>query len=393
VLRILNVARYPVGGIRTYLRYTYSRLDPRAYQTTILAAEDKEAHLLPAGLSPMTADLEVVPVRHAVWRLASATDRLLRSRAFALVHSQGTTAAISSAVPASWHRVPHVVTLHETFREEQFTGRLGAAKRLLLAKLLGLADAVICVSDDAKTNLFEHLRLSREAQSKVTVIVNGVAVDMLLREAPATRPDFRRNWSVDNGTAILGYFGRFMPEKGFDVLLDAVRILKEGNRELPPFVVAAVNDRAFVREYKQRIVELGLESSFFFPGFQASAAGALQELDAVVMPSRREACPLVAMEAMVLGCPLIASDCIGLREVTRGTPALTSVTGDARSLASAIETFLLNRHAHRDAARVYVPRARARFDSSHTVERLSQLFGRVLDAHGRGRSFAVASAP
>lgn len=387
-LNVLNVVRFPIGGIRSYLRYTYSRLDHTAYRSTVVTSNDGEAELLPAGMAPLNVHLKTVPAHKATQRallaLALATHALLRTRDFQLVHSQGTTAAVATALSARRFRVPHVITLHETFRAEQFEGALGGLKRWLLARLLGLADGIVAVGDDARDNLLEHLPLSARAVSRVEVIRNGVAVDTLLREANDTRPEHRKTLGIDDDVVLLGFIGRFMPEKGFDVLLDAVRQLTTDGRARPRFAIVAVNDGAYIREYKQQISFWGLDAYFNFAGFLPSAAGTLQELDAVIMPSRREACPLVAMEAMVLGCPLIASDCIGLREVALGTPAFSSVAGDPSSLAAAIDGFIADRLGSRSRAREYAPMARSRFGSERTAGSLAALFTRVLAVHNGG---------
>lgn len=381
-LRILNLVRFPIGGIRSYLRYTYSRLEAEAYTVTIVAVDDRELGLLPDGMAPVHVDLKVVSKQRPFLRLALAAHREIRDGRFDVVHSQGTTAAVSGAISARWYGVPHVVTLHETFRAEQFAGALGEIKRRLLARFLGLAEAIVVVGEDARKNLFEFIPLTPEAARRVEIIRNGVAVDTLFQESKSSRPGLRARWNIADDVVLFGFMGRFMPEKGFDVLLEAVHLLKQASADLPKFLIVAANEGAFVREYRQRIVEAGLEPLFAFAGLQPTAAGMLQELDAVVMPSRREACGLVAMEAIVLGCPLIASDCIGLREVTAGTPAFLSVAGDPSSLAEAMRAFLNRRSEARTSAEAFAPEARDTFDSVHTARSLAALFERTLANSG-----------
>ncbi|WP_165856072.1 glycosyltransferase [Marinobacter sp. JSM 1782161] len=65
-------------------------------------------------------------------------------------------------------------------------------------------------------------------------------------------------------------------------------------------------------------------------------AAALKGVDVVAMPSRWEACGLLAMEALAAGVPIIGSDCVGLREVLRDSPALVCRAGDAESLKNAL---------------------------------------------------------
>jgi glycosyltransferase involved in cell wall biosynthesis len=390
-LRILNVVRFPIGGIRSFLRYTYSRLPPEDYSTTIVTVDVPEAKLLPSGLSPLAVDLRLVPEDRAVLRLAFEMNRTLRTGGYELVHSHGTTAALASWPGARWSGLPHVVTLHETFREDQFIGTAGRIKRLVLQRLFGDVDAVVTVTNDARENLLEHVPLDSDAKRRLHVIRNGVAIDTLVAEAAAMPPGLRANRTVDATAILLGYVGRFMPEKGFDVLLEAVRLLHQRAQGLPRFVVVAMNDGAYIREYRQQISEWGLDSYFTFMGRQSSAAGMLMEIDALVVPSRREACGLVAMEAMVLGCPLISSDCLGLRELTIGSPALTATAGDSASLASVIETFLRSRAEASERARAYIPVARTAFDASLTTASLIALFNNVIATRLSG--IAVAATP
>jgi glycosyltransferase involved in cell wall biosynthesis len=372
-VNILNVIRYPIGGIRSYLRYTYSKLDPNTYRTTVVTVNRAEAQLLGSGLAPMAVDVLTVPEKRAFASMTLMTDRLLRNGRVQIIHSQGTTAALVSDLSARRHGIPHVVTLHETFRAEQFAGPVGKLRRLLVGRALDRADHVIAVTKDALANLQAHIPLKPRTGDRIQVIRNGVSVDLLLKEAPLTGLNVRQKYRIDPDTVLIGYIGRFMPEKGFDVLLDAVEQLHRQPGTVRPFVIAAVNDGAFLREYKEQIAQRGLESIFLFPGFQSSAAGILTELDAVIMPSRREAGPIVPMEALVLGCPLIASDCIGLRELISGTPALSTKAGNAQSLENAMRTFLSAPSRHKDAATAYIPDARAAFDSSKAAADLDRL--------------------
>jgi glycosyltransferase involved in cell wall biosynthesis len=376
-IAVLNVVRFPVGGIRSYLGYTYSRLDPDAYTTTIVAVADRETALLADGMAPMRVEIKAVAKTQPLLRLWLETARMLRTGAFQIVHSQGTSAAVATALSARWFQIPHVVTLHETLRAEQFAGVTGNLKRKLIARLLGLADSIVVISEDARQNVLTELPFTKAAAQRVQLMRNGVAVERLRRSAHESPAHLRRQCGLDDHVVLLGFLGRFMPEKGFDLVLDAVQMLMTDGRSRPPFVVVAVNEGAYLREYQRDISARGLDKHFVFLGLQPSAASVMSELDAVLMPSRREACGLVAMEAMVLGCPVIAANCVGLREVIADGPALKMIPGDAASLAASIDRFLADRASLRDQARAYAPTARAMFDSARTAEQLSALFDRV----------------
>ena len=77
----------------------------------------------------------------------------------------------------------------------------------------------------------------------------------------------------------------------------------------------------FIREEQVEIKRRGLENNFHFLPFQENPARAIRGVDVVVMPSLWEACPLLPMEVLVAGVPVIGTDCVGMREVLLDTPA------------------------------------------------------------------------
>jgi len=378
-INILNVIRYPIGGIRSYLKYTYPKLTTR-YRTTIVTVNRPEALLLPSGMTPLEVDLALVSERGPIWSLAWRARTLLAGRRYQLVHAQGFTAAIVTLFADPGHRVPRVVTLHETLTPQHLGSLFGFGKRAFLARVLGAMDSIVVVGEDAYANLTEALRLSPRTRSRIRIIRNGVSVQTLRAEAEQPTPNIRAQLGLDEGTPLVGFVGRFMPEKGFDLLIDAVGRI-HGDRTVPaPFKVIAVNDGAFVREYRHQIAERGLASLFAFVETQPSVSPLVRQMNAIVMPSRREACPLVAMEAMILGCPLIASDCIGLREVTRGRPVFQVQSGDSHSLAGGLAACLNDPERALQQARAYATTAQADFDSTRTAYELEAAFADVLRA-------------
>ena len=90
------------------------------------------------------------------------------------------------------------------------------------------------------------------------------------------------------------------------------------------------------------------------------------------MPSLWEAWPLLPMEAMVAGVPVLGSDCIGLREVLRDTPSRTVAANDPAALVDGLRAAL--DEPWTEAARAFVPQARTRFDNAHAVRCLTALF-------------------
>src|SRR6185437_15543213 len=117
-------------------------------------------------------------------------------------------------------------------------------------------------------------------------------------------------------------FGRFMEQKGFRVLIDAVGILKRNGLSPARARVLAVGSGGYVREDRARIAAFGLEEFFTIWPYQRDIASILKGIHCLVMPSLWEASGILAMEAMVAGIPVIGSDCVGLRETLAESPSV-----------------------------------------------------------------------
>jgi glycosyltransferase involved in cell wall biosynthesis len=103
------------------------------------------------------------------------------------------------------------------------------------------------------------------------------------------------------------------------------------------FHLLAVGSGDFVREYKAEVERRDeLRGRVTFREHLPDVAPILRELDLLVIPSLWEACPILPMEALASGIPVLGSDCIGLREVLRDTPARTVPANDPAALAEAL---------------------------------------------------------
>jgi len=136
-----------------------------------------------------------------------------------------------------------------------------------------------------------------------------------------------------------GYVGRFVPEKGIAVLVEAARLLKEENLE---FEIRLVGDGPERKELEEKIARYELKSNVRITGFLTGAAlrQEVEDIGVMVMPSVcEETSGLAAMEQMMLGRLVIASDIGGLGE-TVGDAALRFPPGQPRALAEVIKKVL-----------------------------------------------------
>lgn len=166
-----------------------------------------------------------------------------------------------------------------------------------------------------------------------------------------------------------------MPQKGFDLIIEAIDAIK---KKLPhlEFAVVAVGSGDYLEFYKTTIREKGLDSFFYFLPFRPMVHHLYPQVDVVVMPSRWEAGPLLPMEVLCMGTPLIASCCIGTREIVAGTPTIFI---PPENLEKLIETMVgCFKNVNRIAFDEFVPVACKRFDVACSARQLVYFVDQLL---------------
>jgi glycosyltransferase involved in cell wall biosynthesis len=333
--KVLLVVRWPVGGIRTFLRYVYNRFDSNEWHFTILAPDFNEMRVL-VNEDLNEQDIRYVPVKKEQTFLSFSRHVFIEfmHNRYDIVHSHGFTAGMSAAIPARLFATRHIMTSHDVINANQFEGFKGRIDKIILKYLFGLVDKIQSVSHDAQANLLAYFPSLSRKPDKCIVITNGIEVERFIR---AKSRDLRGELGLAEDVFLIGFFGRFMSQKGFSFLIDAIELLSnEQNLPKKPLVLT-FGDGGFADREKRSIKSRGLDKYFCYLPFTPDVSSTINGLDVVAMPSLWEACGLLAMETLVCGMPLIASDCIGLREVVNGTPAIIAPKADADRLAKAIK--------------------------------------------------------
>lgn len=383
--RVLLVARWPVGGIKSHLLSNYSSLASRGFRFTVVGPADESLEKLRLGFRDIeAASFFGAPVENRRCRLWPVVRALLREEQFDVLHSHGVTAAVHSALANLGVGLPHLITLHEPLRTSQFNGWIGRLKRWALARALGQADAILTVSEDSRTNLLDYFPDLRTESDRVLTVPNGIASALYATVRGRSANDLRDRLGLSAQPLLIGFLGRFMPEKGFPLLVDAVdRLVRQGTER--PFHLVGFGSGDFRREYQKAILRRGLEKHVSLLDFVTDVRPVLRQLDLVVVPSLWEASSLISMEAMAAGVPVLGSDCPGLREVLCATPSRTVTANDAAALTEGLR--LAIEEPWTEAARNFAPEARARFDNGHSVRKLAKL----LDALASGARLAEST--
>ncbi|WP_375192846.1 glycosyltransferase family 4 protein [Marinobacter sp.] len=369
-MNILLTALQPSGGIRTYFRYIYGDQCFENYRFTLVAPDDGLSNFL--GRVLPKERLLVEPAKAGKIAYVRQMRSLICSGNYDLVQAHGFSAGLLTAVACIGLRIPFVITTHDVFLKGRFPGFKGWLEKSLIGKLLSKASAINPVGRDAAENLASNYPA---LERKIFPVRNGIHVESF---ETSNRRRLKRELELPSDAVLLGFFGRFMGQKGFSTLRDAVETCLEDSSLRGRLAVVCFGWGGFIREEQAELTQRGLTPWFHFVDHTDDMAEALRGVDIAVMPSRWEACPLLPMEAMVSGVPVIASDCIGMKEVTEDTPALSFAVNQVDELASAIKYSVDNLQERKQRAEAFRETAARRFDAKDTAKALRTLFESTL---------------
>lgn len=356
-IRILLVIRWPVGGIRTFIRYVYTKFHSSGYEYTILAPDLPELKVLLEDLKDINVSYIPFGKDSSVISLMVSLYKTILTGNFDLIHSHGFTAGILSALPARVSKTKHIMTSHDVLLPKQFNGLNGFLKKKVLSTFLPMIDIIHSVGIESHDNLINFISSMKNNNNNCVVIPNGIEVD---RFRGSDKEDFRQKLNIPEHTFLIGFFGRFMSQKGFAYLVEALKILVE-KKDLPKVpILLTFGHGGFIREEKEMIEKKGLANYVHFLPFTPNVASSLRGVDVVAMPSLWEACALLVMESLVAGAPIIASDCIGIRESLKDTPGIMVPAANSIALADAIENEI--RTPSRQKVEAFRDIAASRFD-------------------------------
>ena len=232
----------------------------------------------------------------------------------------------------------HTVALGTTDFYYQITARFRPAPRLVslfgqwpplydrfLGSILSTADWVVCDSDHSQ----EYARrLVPDTASHSSVIHNAIRIPPQEPAPPSWHPP------------TLLYLGRLSPEKGVDLALEALSLLRE---EHPDARLIIAGDGPERERLEQQAHDLALSGAVCFKGWvpQEAIPSLLNQVVLLVLPSRSDSFPLAGLQAASMQRPIVATRVGGLAElILNHQTGLLVETEDPSALAGAIASLL-----------------------------------------------------
>jgi len=229
-----------------------------------------------------------------------------RGKRFDLIHTHGYRANLIGLAMSRRFSLPIVSTCHGYISIDR---HLALYNRLDVF-LLRYFDRVIAVSDRMKMDLVGK----GVHPGRISVIINAAGEGIGGNDAAARR-ETRSRLGIREGIFVYGFVGRLSEEKGVDYLIDAVKGL---SYEKEPWRLIVLGDGPRRQALENAVRESGLTHQVLFVGFQSDTEAWYPAMDAFVLPSLTEGTPMVLLEAMAHGIPVIATSVGGVPAILSG---------------------------------------------------------------------------
>lgn len=225
-----------------------------------------------------------------------------------------------------------IAWVHSSYQTYNNFGKFykGAYKDRLVQKRYGKLDHIIFVSNDSMQE-FEEIFVIKTPKS---VIYNVLDTKKIYKLA-----DYPINEEFDENLINIIAMGVLLPVKGYDLLIKAASLLKKDGLR---FKIRILGNGFLEQELLLLIKNLELEDVIELKGFHINPYPFLKQSDVFVMTSLSEGLPTALGEAMILGLPVVVTDCSGCRELVDEGQYGVMADKTAEGIYSGLKTLINN---------------------------------------------------
>jgi glycosyltransferase involved in cell wall biosynthesis len=313
-------------------------------------------------------------------RVVKKLTQLIQSEQYALVHAHTPRTALVGRLASQRADVPLIYHVHSPAGHDSTRHFVNAFNSLVEWHTLRSADRLIAVSP----SLQRYMAARGFDANRIVCVPNGV---------PIARATIDRSPPV--GTWTLGTIALFRPRKGTEVLLEALAALRSWGVDVRLRAVGGFETLAYETAILGLADRLGLAGSIDWTGFTRDVNAELAQMDVFALPSLfGEGLPMVVLEAMAAGVPVVATRVEGVPEAVVHRETGLLVDPDSVSqLASAVRQFVDGKVNYVDMSRRGRERHAELFSDVAMARNVAHVYNDVLKQKGAARNSLTQPLP
>ncbi len=318
-LNVVHVVRPAEGGIRRHVSVLSAFLPSLGANVFVAGPRDFTLEQITDRPAPGVFPIPISASPHPINDFRAAIMTYKFAMDADIIHGHGLRGGWIAALAAHVRLKPFVITAHN------LAPKTSGLKLRLLEWTLQSCSAIICVS----RAVADSLPISSN-DPRIQIIPNGIECAQFPTDAEIEA----LNLSVRSDLSLVVGVGRLSPEKGFDLLIRAVK--------LEPEIQLIIAGEGPERTRLQNLAdELGISNRVKLIGRIENGNVLIRAAKVVVVPSRSEGQGIVALEAMAMERPVVATKVGGLQEVVLDGQTGILVSADSpEAIASAIKSLI-----------------------------------------------------
>lgn len=328
-------------------RVDFVCLKPRAFED---AREARGSNVIDL---PMRSHFDLTPVREVT--------RLLRQGGYDVLHTHTVRSLLIGYFASGRSGKPMVHHVHSRTDRDTENARRNAFNSMVQRFGLRRARRLIAVSGSTG----EYLRELGYEDSRISVIPNGV---------PSAKA--ARDWHAPRSTWTIGMAALFRPRKGVEVLIEVLAVLHAQGRPVRLRAVGGFENEAYRQQVLAFAEAKGVSALIDWTGFTRDVTGELARMDLFVVPSLYgEGLPMVMLEAMAAGLPVVASSNEGMPEVLDyGATGVLVPPGDVVALTQALDRLIESPDHARALSQAGLQRQRERYSETAMARQVAAVY-------------------
>jgi glycosyltransferase involved in cell wall biosynthesis len=350
-------------GTQFVLKQLVRGLGARGHEQTVFCLNDSWDDDLLEHLQELGAEVEIIGKKSlftgvGLWFIW----RKLRDNQFDAAITLLFASDVIGRAMSRLAKIPRVITSIQTLDVYYHPWQ-----RWLVRRTAWISDVVILCSSHLQEFAMKEEGIKEE---QIEVVFHSIRVDEFSQ--PHNPMFLRKEYNLPDTTYVLGSVGRLTYQKGFDILLQAIKLL--GREDVFLVIAGAGEDREML---EAKVESFGLQSQVKLAGYRRDIPEFLSGLDLYVHPSRYEGMSLAVLQAMASGTPIIATDVEGMSElIVDGKHGWLVPKEDPDTLSSAIKAALASPEVAQRKGKAAQIRAKTQFDEDLMITRWEDILTR-----------------